>query len=456
MKIDRYIPLYTKNLSLAFPVILSQVGQVTVSLVDTMMVGHVGTVQLAAASFANSIFHIGMLFGLGVVMGITPLVGKMYSKRKKKQTGEYLKNGLFIHLIFAVVLSIVMTGVGFLLNSMGQPEEVADQAFPYFMILVASLLPLLAFMSVKQFLEGMGNTRIAMFITISANGINIILNYLLIFGKLGFPELGLNGAGLATFISRLLMPLMLIPVFYYNKRYRIIFKYARKARLIQNKIKELLSVGIPIGLQIIVEVFTFSIGAIMIGWLGKEQLAAHQIALGMASFTYMISLGVGAGTTIHVSHKYGEQNWNLLRQTVFASLHLVLVFMLFMGLLFVLLRHQLPYLFTSDVSVIGIAASLLIIAALFQVFDGLQVVLLASLRGLSDVKAPMLLAFISYSVVGIPVSYGCAFLLGMGAIGVWLGFLFGLAVAAVLFSLRINKHFNTFRQLSDNSDFNAN
>ena len=440
---------------MALPVILSQVGQITVSLADTMMVGHVGTVQLAAASFANSIFHVGMLFGLGVVMGITPLVGKMYSQKEEKQVGEYLKNGFFIHLVFALVLGVLMTGVSFLLNNMGQPREVVDEAFPYFLILVASLLPLLAFISIKQFLEGLGNTRIAMFITLSANGINIILNYLLIFGKFGFPELGLNGAGLATFISRLLMPLMLIPVLYHNKKYQAIFRFAKHARLMRYKIRELLAVGIPIGLQIVVEVFTFSIGAVMMGWLGKEQLAAHQIALGMASFTYMISLGVGAGTTIHISHEYGLHHWGLLRRTVFASLHLVLVFMSMMGVLFVLLRHQLPYLFTTDTSVIGIAAGLLVIAALFQIFDGLQVVLLASLRGLSDVKIPMFMAFVSYSVVGIPVSYGCAFLLDMGAVGIWLGFLFGLIVASFLFGLRIMKHLKKFGQSIDNSYFQA-
>ncbi|MCW0482204.1 MATE family efflux transporter [Gaoshiqia sediminis] len=439
MRIADYIPLYKKNLNLAFPVILSQVGQVTVSLADNMMVGHAGTTELAAASFSNSIFHIGMLFGLGVTMGVTPLVGKVFSQKNDRQVGEYLRNGFFIHTVFALLVALAMVGVGFFLDKMGQPNEVAQVAFPYYLLLVASLAPMLMFYSFKQFFEGIGNTQIAMMITLTANLVNIVLNYLLIFGKYGFPELGLNGAGIATLISRLLMPVLLIPVLLKNKKYRNIFRFARQAALVRSKISELLSVGLPIGLQIIVEVLTFSLGAVMMGWLGKEPLAAHQVALGMASFTYMISLGVGAGTTIHVSHEFGAQNFSLLRRTVFASVHLVVIFMSFMGLLFILLRHQLPFLFTEDLTVVGIAAGLLVIAALFQVFDGLQVALLAALRGLSDVKIPMFMAFVSYSLIGLPISYGCAFGLNMGAAGIWFGFLVGLAVAAILFSLRLKK-----------------
>ncbi|MGD9928851.1 MAG: MATE family efflux transporter [Mangrovibacterium sp.] len=439
MKIADYIPLYKKNLNLAFPVILSQVGQVTVSLADNMMVGHAGTTELAAASFSNSIFHIGMLFGLGVTMGVTPLVGKVFSQKNDRQVGEYLKNGFFIHTVFALLVALAMVGVGFFLDKMGQPHEVVQVAFSYYLLLVASLAPMLMFYSFKQFFEGIGNTQIAMMITLTANLVNIVLNYLLIFGKYGFPELGLNGAGIATLISRLLMPVLLIPVLLKNKKYRNIFRFARQAALVRSKISELLSVGLPIGLQIIVEVLTFSLGAVMMGWLGKEPLAAHQVALGMASFTYMISLGVGAGTTIHVSHEFGAHNFSLLRRTVFASVHLVVIFMSLMGLLFILLRHQLPFLFTEDLTVVGIAAGLLVIAALFQVFDGLQVALLAALRGLSDVKIPMVMAFVSYSLIGLPISYGCAFVLNMGAAGIWLGFLVGLAVAAILFSLRLKK-----------------
>ncbi len=440
MRFSDYIPLYKKSLYLAFPVILSQVGQVTVSLVDNMMVGHVGTIELAAAAFSVNIFHIGMLLGIGITMGLTPLVGHVYSQKKEQQVGEYLKNGLFVHSVATLLIAVIMAFLSLFLNRMGQSEEVVRQAVPYYLLLVASLFPMLLFYSFKQFLEGVGNTKIAMYITLTSNLVNIILNYLLIYGKFGFPEWGLNGAGIATLISRIIMPVMLIPFILKNKQYKCEFRIAYHARIQMKLLKEVFAVGFPIGLQIIVEVSTFSFGAIMMGWISKEALAAHQVAIGLASFTYMISLGLGAGTTILVSHNRGLHDPLKMRRSIYASFHLVVMFMSVMGILFVLLRHQLPFIFTEDSEVILIAANLLIVAALFQIFDGIQVILLASLRGLSDVKHPMFMAFISYMGLGLPISYLFGIVLGFGAIGVWIGFLSGLAFAALLFSFRLRKH----------------
>lgn len=405
-----------------------------------MMVGHVGTIELAAASFSINIFHIGMLLGIGITMGLTPLVGHVYSQKKEQEVGEYLKNGLFLHVILSVIILIIMGFISFYLDRMGQPEAVIQEAIPYYLLLVASLFPMLLFYSFKQFLEGVGNTKIAMYITLTSNVVNIVLNYLLIYGKLGFPTLGLNGAGIATLIARILMPLMLIPFILKNKQFKNELRIAHYSRLNWRKIKEVFAVGFPIGLQIIVEVSTFSFGAIMMGWISKEALAAHQVAIGLASFTYMISLGLGAGTTILVSHARGIKDQLQLRRSIFASFHLVILFMSIMGIVFVVLRHQLPFLFTGDPAVVLIASNLLIVAALFQIFDGVQVILLASLRGLSDVKNPMFMAFISYMILGLPISYLFGVILEFGAIGVWIGFLSGLAFAAILFSFRLKKH----------------
>ncbi|WP_299577676.1 MATE family efflux transporter [uncultured Sunxiuqinia sp.] len=440
MKFSDYIPLYRRSLHLAFPVILSQVGQVTVSLVDNMMVGHVGTVELAAAAFSINIFHIGMLLGIGITLGLTPLVGHVYSQKKEQEVGEYLKNGLVVHGVTTLVITLVMAILSLFLDRMGQPAEVVAQARPYYLLLVVSLFPMLIFYTFKQFLEGVGNTKIAMYITLTSNLVNIVLNYLLIYGKFGFPEWGLNGAGIATLISRILMPLMLIPFILKNKQYKQEFRIAYHARIKLKMLKQVFAVGFPIGLQIIVEVSTFSFGAIMMGWISKEALAAHQVAIGLASFSYMISLGLGAGTTILVSHNRGANNRLRLRQSIYASFHLVILFMASMGVVFVLLRYQLPFLFTEDAAVLIIAANLLIVAALFQVFDGIQVILLASLRGLSDVKHPMFMAFISYMGFGLPISYLFGIVLEFGAMGVWIGFLSGLAFASLLFSLRLKKH----------------
>lgn len=439
MALKSYFPFYKKNLQLAIPVILSQVGQVTVSLVDNMMVGHAGTTELAAASFSNSIFIIGMLLGMGITMGITPLVGKFFSQKNDHEVAAFLKNGFVLHGIIAMLLVVVMSVVALFLGRMGQPEEVVKLAYPYFMVLVASQLPLLLFYSLKQFLEGLGNTKVAMMITLTSNLVNLVFNYLLIFGKFGFPELGLMGAGISTFIARLIMPFLIIAFLRRHQSFSQYVKTALHAHFDRGRIKQLLSIGLPIGIQIVIEVLTFSVGAVMMGWLGKEQLAAHQIAIGMASFTYMISLGVGAASTILVSHEFGVHNIAGIRKMVSSALHLIVLFMFSMGILFILLREQLPWLFTQDRAVIQIAAGLLIIAAMFQVFDGIQVALLSVLRGMSDVRKPMILAFFSYSVIGLPISYIFGFILNFGAVGIWIGFLVGLAAAACFFTYRLRK-----------------
>jgi multidrug resistance protein, MATE family len=292
------------------------------------------------------------------------------------------------------------------------------------------------FFSIKQFFEGTGNTKIAMHITISANLLNVVFNYLLIFGKLGFPEMGLNGAGAGTLISRVAMPLLFFIYIIKTPVFKNYFVLAHQQLFDRQKIIRLLKIGIPIAFQIIVEGIAFSIGAIMMGWLGEVQLAAHQVAIGLASFTYMISLGISQANTIRVSHQMGVKDYKALKMAAFASTHLVLLFMSSMGIVFVFARNYLPFLFTVDTEVIKIAAGLLIIAAIFQVFDGLQVVMLSTLRGMADVKLPMFIAFFAYLFLGIPTSYLLAFHLMLGPQGIWYGYLVGLIVAGILFWLR--------------------
>jgi len=372
--ISDYLPVYRKNLTLAVPVILAQIGQVTVNLADNMMVGHVGTTELAAASFAINVFHIGMLFGLGITLGITPLVGQSFNPKKPGGVGGWLKNGILVHFIAAILLCLIMSSVVFFMGRMGQSEVVVRAAIPYYLIQVASLLPMLLFFSIKQFFEGVGNTKIAMIITIIANTVNIGLNYVLIFGKLGFPALGLNGAGYATLIARIIMPLIFLLIILKKPSFKVYFESAKKARFEIDKIKRMLSIGLSIGMQMIIEILAFSMGAIMLGWISKEALAGHQVAIGMAGMTYLISFGLASGTTIRVSHAFGDRDRNELKHAIFASLHIVIAFMSLMGILFVVLRNQLPLLFTSDPEVIRFAAGLLIVGAFFQIFDGVQVV----------------------------------------------------------------------------------
>ncbi|MDX8339449.1 MATE family efflux transporter [Draconibacterium sp. IB214405] len=439
MKFQDYIPFYRRNLTLALPIVLSQIGQVTVSLADNMMVGHVGTTELAAASFANSIFVIGMVFGMGITMGLTPLVGRAYGQNELHKAIKWLKNGVFTHFIASSVLMVLMFGIYFFLPYMGQPENVLHLARPYFLLLCSSYLPFMFFFSLKQFFEGIGNTKIAMQITLTANVINILVNYVLIFGKFGFPQMGLMGAGIGTLISRICMPLLFAWFILRNNRYRRYFVFAHHQSILKENIKALLRMGIPIGFQLIVEVAAFAIGAVMMGWLGETPLAAHQIALGLATLSYMVALGISQANTIRVSHQMGEKDYTSLKRAVYASTHLVLGIMSLSVLTFILARKWLPYLFTTDPEVIAVAAGLLIIAAVFQLFDGLQVVMQSSLRGMADVAKPMLISFIAYLFISIPTSYVLAFLFDIGPQGIWLGYLVGLGTAGILFYFRFKR-----------------
>lgn len=445
MKIKDYFPFYRRNLHLAFPVVLSQIGQVTVSLVDNMMVGHVGTTELAASSFANNVFMIGMFFGMGITYGITPLTGSAFGKQNKTEVAAWLKNGIFTHAIAALFLSLLMFAVYFLLPFLNQPENVLLLARPYYLYLCFSYVPFMLFFSLKQFFEGVGNTRIAMLVTLSANIVNVAFNYVLIFGKLGFKEMGLNGAGAGTLISRIMMPVLFLVLIHFRSGLKSWFILAHKQILTRARIYEALRLGIPIGFQIIVEVIAFGFGAIMMGWLGEIPLAAHQVAIGLASFTYMISLGISQANTIRVSHQMGNKDFHSLKMAAFASTQLVLAFMSVMALLFIFGRNQLPYLFTADLKVVKVASRLLVVAAIFQVFDGLQVVMLSTLRGMADVKIPMIIAFLAYVALGIPVSYVFAFLLRTGPAGIWFGYLAGLGTAGILFYYRFKGNLVKFQ-----------
>ena len=401
------------------------------------MVGHIGTTELAAASFAINLFHVGMLFGLGITLGITPLVGQSLNSQKSNYAGSWLRNGILVNFIASLLLCAVMSSVVLFMNRMGQRDDVVQKAIPFYLLQVASLIPMMLFFSFKQFLEGIGNTRIAMVITIIINLVNIVLNYVLIYGKYGFPELGLNGSGYASLISRLIMPVIFIAVMLKRPAFRVYLIDAFHSGFEKLKIKRIISIGLPIGMQMVIEILAFTLGAIMLGWISKESLAGHQVAISMAGMTYMISFGLASGTTIRVSHAFGEHHLKEIKQTVYASLHMVVAFMSLMGILFVLLRNQLPLLFTSDPAVIQVAAELLIVGAFFQVFDGIQVVLLGALRGIADVRIPMLMAFFSYIAVSLPISYLFAFVFNFGYSGVWIGFVFGLSTAAVLFAFRL-------------------
>ena len=431
-----YLPFYKRNITIAVPIMLAQAGQVSVQLIDSIMVGHIGTTELAASSFANSVFIIGFVFGMGFTFGITPLVGQALGKNNDRRVGELLRNSFVVNTIITLILFILLLLLSYAMPYMGQPEEVVALAIPYYQIIVISMLPLLLFFTMKQFLEGLGKTKAATITTITVNIINIILNYLLIFGHFGFPELGLNGAGIATLISRILMPIAIIYWFYKSEHY---VKYKSYLSITKVKIKDLLILfwySLPIGLQIIVEVIAFAAGGIMMGWIGEVALAAHQIALGIASFTFMIASGIGSATTIRVSHQLGAKLFIDLKRAGQASIHLAVAFMSMTAISFYFFRDYLPMMFTEDSDVIELASKLLLFAAAFQIVDAIQLISVSALRGLSDIRFALWISIFSYGILALGSSYLFAFVLNFGAEGIWVGYLIGLSFASLIFYSR--------------------
>ena len=429
---------FDKTFTLAYPVMLSQLGQVMVGVADNIMVGRLGAVPLAAASLANSIFFVVLMFGIGISMAVTPMVAAADGEGKTGKIGRLLNHGFVINTVSSFLLFLFILAVSPVLKLINQPQEVVVLAIPYLLIITFSLLPFMFFQTYKQFIEGLSQTKQAMYITVIFNLLNIGLNWLLIYGNLGFPELGLNGAGWATLISRVFMAWALYIYVTKSNRYK---NYIRGLRLKQIRltiIKKMLGIGIPTGLQFIFEVGAFSTAAIMMGWIGVNALAAHQIAINLASISYMMASGLSAAAMVRIGNQLGKRDISKLREVGFSIFGMVTVFMSVFAILFLLLKNYMPLLYIDDPQVIKMAASLLIIAGIFQISDGLQVVALGALRGLSDVKIPTLVTLLAYWVVGLPLGYFLAFKLHWNELGIWIGLLIGLTLTAIMLLYRFN------------------
>lgn len=434
-----WLPQYRENLSLALPVMLSQVGQVVVQLCDNAMVGHLGALSLAAVSFGGAVFVIFLFFGTGISMGLTPLVGEMYARHDYRTSARLFQNALVLNSVVGILLFAVLQVFGQCLGLMGQSEEVVAEAAPYYNYLAWSIIPFMIFAAFKQFLEGVGNTMTGMVVVLTANAINILFNYLLIYGHGGFPAMGAAGAGLATLISRICMPLFVLIYFIRVPSLRRYFRFFTWIAQGWRMTRRLLAVGLPISMQMVLEVSAFALTLIMMGWIGTVEQAAHQVVLSISNIVYMIIVGISSATTIMVSHRYGVGDYRGLRRAATASWHLGLVANGLTMTFFILFRHWLPLMFTSDEAVLAVAAQLFVMAAIYQIPDGLQTIALGVLRGMQDVRVTMNYAFVAYIVINLPVGYLCAFTLGLGAPGLWIGFIVGLTVAAILFITRYRR-----------------
>lgn len=441
-----YIPFYRRNLKVALPIMFAQLGGAVVQFADVKMVGALGTVELAAVAFATSVLVIALVASMTMLQSITPLTAYKYVNNEHEEVTKYLQNGLVQCVIVSVSILLILTIAYFNLERFGQDPAVCELSKNYFLIVAASFVPVIFFEGFRQFLAALGNTSVAMIITLISNVINIIFNYLLIYGEYGFPKLGVDGAAIATFLSRVLSPLAILAVMLYKKEWRMYIVGMKKAFFSKSHLVELFKVGIPISLRSTVEVTAFAFSGIMVGWLGPVALASNQIASSVGHMVFMIVLGIGAATTIRVSHQYGRKDLNAVCMAANASIHLALLNNAIMGVLIIIYRYDIAGFFSVDPLVIEQTASILVFAGIYQVSDGLQCVGIGILNGLTDVKYTMYCAFFSYLLVNLPVGYYLSFCRGWGAEGVWTGFIFGLTIAAILFHFRWYVMMNRMKQ----------
>ncbi|HVW94930.1 MAG TPA: MATE family efflux transporter [Mucilaginibacter sp.] len=439
---------YQENLKLAIPVVISQVGHTLVQFSDSVIVGHfAGTISLAAVGLGSNIFVIVMVIGIGISYGATPLIAQLNGRKDYDECGKLLSNSLFINITTGIILFLFTFACsGFLLDHIDQTPDVVRQAKPFLTLLGISIVPMLIFNTFKQFAEGLGFTKQAMLISIWGNILNICLGIIFVKGLFGVHPMGIRGVGYSTLIDRCVMALTMGLYVFKSTRFRAYLKDFIFTNVDRARCMQILRIGAPVALQYTFEISTFSGAAILIGTIGYHEQAAHQVAINLASITYMMASGLSAAAAIKSGNYFGARNHISLRESAISSYHIVLIFMFTTACLFTLGNHLLPLMYTTDKTVISIAAQLLIIAALFQLFDGTQVVGLGILRGMGDVNIPTAITFLAYWVVGLPVGYILGLSFHLGVKGIWYGLVLGLMVSAILLFIRFqfisNRHKN--------------
>ncbi|MDT7829816.1 MATE family efflux transporter [Pricia sp. S334] len=442
---------YTKefryNIKLAVPVILGMLGHTFVQLADNIMVGQLGTAQLAAVSLGNSFVFIAMSLGIGFSTAITPLVAEADGAGNRADGKSALKHGLLLCTVLGLALFGVILLAKPLMYFMEQPPEVVELAIPYLDLVAFSLVPLIIFQAFKQFSEGLSQTKYPMYATIVANVINIVLNYLLIFGSFGFPKMGIVGAAIGTLTARVLMVAYLWYLLKRKQKFRFYVTGFNFRKLERKVIKKIISLGFPSALQMFFEVAIFTSAVWISGVLGKNAQAANQIALNLSSMTFMFGMGLGVAAMVRVGIQKGLRNFKELRRIAKSIFLLTFLLEILFAGLFLIGRHWFPTLYldvddlvnmADNTEVITLAAELLLVAAFFQISDGVQVVVLGALRGLQDVKIPTLITFVAYWGVGFPVMYYLGLKTDLESTGIWIGLLAGLTASAILLYIRFH------------------
>ncbi len=437
-----YLPHYKSLVSLGIPIVIGQIGNIVLSFADTLMIGHHSLIELAAASFVNSIFMLLIIIDIGFSFGFTPVVGGMYGRNEIEETGGMLRNSIATSTVFAVILVAVAVLFFFNIHRLGQPEELLPYMRDYILVNIFSLPFLCWFNTFKQFFDGITDTMIPMIVIVGCNLFNIFGNWVLIYGNLGMPEMGLLGAGISTLVARILIFVTIFAVFLMKKRYKLYRKGFFSSRVNKRDFNKLNMLGVPVAMQLGMEAGAFSLSTIIVGWIGITALASHQIILTISQVLYMIPNGMAAAIAIRVSYFYGRKEISNVRRAVNSGFHVIMAIAVILSITVILLRHDIGHWFTDSDEVGLLVAQLTIVVVAYQFGDGLQYTYANALRGISCVKPMIWIAFIAYFIISLPLGYILGILFGFGVVGVWCAFPVCLLFAGVLYYICFMRNLN--------------
>ena len=445
MNLSQYFKEFSYNIKLAYPIILGMLGHTLIGIVDNFMVGKLGSTELAAVSLGNSFIFIALSIGIGFSTAITPLVAEADAEKDEGKVRSIFHHGLLLCTVLGIALFIMTVLSKQIMYLMHQPKEVADMAAPYIDWVAFSLIPVIIYQGYKQFADGLAKTKYSMYAILMANVVHIFFNYVLIYGVWFFPKLGILGAALGTVISRIMMVVFMHYLIKRNAALKIYFKKFSFKEIRKSVLKKIIDLGLPSAMQMLFEVTLFTAAIWLSGAIGKNSQAANQIALILSSSTFMVAMGLSVAAMIRVSHTKGRSDYKELIVVARSIFLLAVILETFFAIIFVAFHKYLPHLFLNmsdsaqmvdNAEIISITAKLLLVAAIFQISDGVQVVVLGALRGLQDVKIPMYITFVSYWVIGFPISYYLGIYTNLKAVGIWIGLLAGLTAAALFLYIR--------------------
>ena len=423
-----------KNLTyLGVPIIIGQLGNLILNFADTLMIGHHSTEELAAAAFVNNMFTLVIIFAIGFTYAVTALVGILYGQENTHRIGELMKSATAANTCMALFLSFIMIVLYLNVHRLGQPEELLPLIRPYFLIQLVSLPFVCWFNTFRQFTDGITDTKVAMWILIGGNVMNIFGNWILIYGNLGMPEMGLLGAGLSTMISRIMMTIVMVGIFFVSKKYREYKEGWNTGKVHYADFKKITVLGFPLALQMGMETAAFSLSSLMVGWFGTEALAAHQVMLTISQLGYMIYYGLAAAVAVRISNFMGQRDFLAVRRTATAGIHLVFLLALVTSVPVFIFRHIIGGLFTDNVNVISMVSMTIIPFMIYQFGDGMQCNYANTMRGTANVRPLIWIAFISYFVVSLPLGYIFGVIMNYKLLGVWYAFPFGLTLSGILY-----------------------